>query len=38
MSGKRYSPEEIIRNLREADVLLETHDGLSGKFIHWINY
>lgn len=22
MSGKRYSPEEIIRNLREADVLL----------------
>jgi len=22
MSGKRYSPEEIIRNLREVDVLL----------------
>lgn len=22
MSGKRYSPEEVIRNLREADVLL----------------
>lgn len=22
MSGKRYSPEEIIRHLREADVLL----------------
>jgi len=22
MSGKRYSPEEIIRKLREADVLI----------------
>ena len=22
MSGKRYSPEEIVRKLREADVLL----------------